>query len=289
MKLVQKLKIIVLTEKYGDLGNRLFRFSRLYLSKPNNVVLFDFSFFQYVHLYSPKLFEWFILFKFLSFLNNERLHLIQQIFNNPKYAYQIDPPSDFSKSEFWTFDSLFDKVQNSDNYIHHIHKRAFFCKQTKLNTNNQDRLKQIFNLKKKYVRNADRLLSTKKPDSYLVGVHIRRGDYAQFRDGELYFDDKLYLNAIKTFKKTITQNKNIEFLLLSNEVLNIKSYSETALLYFGLQHPGIDQALLARCDHILGVESTFSAWPSFLHNIPRTLISLQGNVINLNNVDILFS
>lgn len=130
---------------------------------------------------------------------------------------------------------------------------------------------------------AEKLLSTKKTDSYLVGVHIRRGDYAQFQDGEMYFADDIYISAIKKYKEKIIKNKNIEFLLISNEVININFYSEIAPLYFGLQSPGVDQALLAQCEHILGVDSTFSAWPCFLHDIPHTLISFQNNIIQLKS------
>jgi hypothetical protein len=234
-----------------------------------------------VHLYSPKYCGWLLLFRFLSFINNERLCLIKKYLNRSIYAFQIDAPPDFSKSESWTCDYVFNTVNNSNKIFHHIPKGAFFCKQTKLNTNNKNRLKKIFNLKNKYIYIAERLLLIKKTDAYLVGVHIRRGDYAQFRDGELYFDDNLYLFAMKIFKKNMMPNKNIEFLLLSNEAVNIKFYSEMAPLYFGLQNPGVDQALLARCDHILGVGSTFSAWLSFLHNIPQTLISRQNNTVQL--------
>jgi hypothetical protein len=282
------LKVLFITDKFGDLGNRLFRFARFYCCKPERIFICDLSFFQYVHLFSPKYRGWFLLFRFLSFINDERLCLIKKYLNSAIYAFQIDAPSDFLKSETWTCDYVFNAVKNSNKLIHHIPKGAFFCKQTKLNIINKNRLKKIFNLKNKYIYIAEKLLSIQKTDAYLVGVHIRRGDYAQFRDGELYFDDNVYLSAMQIFKKNMIPNKKIEFLLLSNEVMNIKLYSEMSPLYFGLQNPGVDQALLARCDHILGVESTFSGWISFLHDIPQTLISFQNRIIQLKYANIIF-
>ncbi len=281
------MKFLLFANKFGDLGNRLFRFSRFYIAKPQKIYFFDFSFYQYAYLYSPKVFSWYLLFKMLSFINKSNFEYLKHFLSKSNHVYQIELPHKYSSLDDSTCESVYQIINKSNKHFYNIPKRSFSCNILEINQCKKDKLKKIFNLKKKYKKTAD--IYIKKSSYFLVGIHIRRGDYAQFCNGKMFFNDDFYLQAIKCFINEYNGDKDLKFLIISNEDIKIDFFSEINPLYFGVQCPGVDQALLEKCDHILGVESTFSAWPCFLHDIPQTFISKTDNCVKLYTKSMIFS
>lgn len=101
----------------------------------------------------------------------------------------------------------------------------------------------------------------------LIGVHIRQGDYAQHRDGMMYFETSEY-RALMARVAGIWPERNVAFLVCSNVRQPSQAFEP---LHW---HPGPgdeigDLAVLSRCDFIIGAPSTFSAWASFSGRVPR--------------------
>lgn len=104
----------------------------------------------------------------------------------------------------------------------------------------------------------------------IVGVHVRRGDYQTFMNGEYFFDDDIYAAAMRKIQELWFPADPL-FLLCSDAPLQAKAYS-------GLRHVVLgttaiaDMFALSLCDLMVGPKSTFSAWASFIGSVPRYIM-----------------
>lgn len=104
-----------------------------------------------------------------------------------------------------------------------------------------------------------------------VGIHIRRGDYRQFRGGAYHYPAETYrrvMSAIESLVRHRDPEKTVRFLLCSDEPVDIVAFAgfSTLTLRGGILH---DLYGLARCDLIAGPPSTFSQWASFYGGVPH--------------------
>jgi Glycosyl transferase family 11 len=95
----------------------------------------------------------------------------------------------------------------------------------------------------------------------VVGVHIRRGDYAGWRQGRYFFPVERYMEWMMELKQQFPGRK-VAFLVCSNE---LRSANEFPGLVVGFPTgiPVEDMFALAECDYIMGPVSSFSQWASF--------------------------
>lgn len=105
----------------------------------------------------------------------------------------------------------------------------------------------------------------------LLGVHIRRGDYARFLGGKYFYDDPTMIHHIAQFQ-TLFPKKQIVAFICSNDPSILPSTYEQALPYirfvFPKGNPGEDLCLLSHCDYLIGSPSTFSLVASMYRDIP---------------------
>jgi hypothetical protein len=104
----------------------------------------------------------------------------------------------------------------------------------------------------------------------VVGVHIRHGDYREWKDGQFYFRVSRYVEWMRQLGAQLPGRK-VAYLVCSDEP---RSESEFPGLSVGI---GAGSALgdlqaLSRCDYIFGPQSTFSQWASFYGNKPLQLL-----------------
>lgn len=100
----------------------------------------------------------------------------------------------------------------------------------------------------------------------IAGVHIRRGDYAQFAGGKYFYSHEEYGKKMSELQSAIP-GKKITFVLCSDEYLDI-NYFPTVSAMKGSDHVVEDLYLLAKCDYIMGRPSTFALWASFYGGKP---------------------
>ena len=264
------MQIIFITDKFGDLGNRLFRFARFYCCKPQSVFLCDLSFYQYAYIYSPKNWLYFLTFKILSLLSrNLFLNIVKQI---KKYCIEINLISGPENNNNNFSSDVFDGTKKFQSRFFFVNQFSYYYKSKNISLKSKQKLKSIFNIKHKYRNKARELLHFSEGRSVLVGVHMRRGDYREFNDGVFYYDDETYLKNIFSLKNTYNGSKRLKFLLISNERINLENYGSVDYLHFGMQDAPVDMSLLQSCDYILAPPSTFSGWCSFLHDIPICIL-----------------
>jgi hypothetical protein len=264
------LQIIFITDKFGDLGNRLFRFARFYCCKPQSIFLCDLSFYQYAYIYSPKNWLYFLTFKILSLLSKNSFSNIFNLIK--KYCLEINLISGPENNNNNFSSDVFDGTKKFQSRFFFVNQFSYYYKSKNISLKSKQKLKSIFNIKHKYRNKARELLHFSEGRSVLVGVHMRRGDYREFNDGVFYYDDETYLKNISALKNTYRGSKRLKFLLISNELINLENYRSVDYLHFGMQDAPVDMSLLQSCDYILAPPSTFSGWCSFLHDIPIFIV-----------------
>jgi hypothetical protein len=106
-----------------------------------------------------------------------------------------------------------------------------------------------------------------KENSLIVGVHIRRGDYREYRGGEYFFPISMYENLARSL--TINSpGRRFVFLLCSDEHIGDDAFSGMNWI----RGPGTtlgDFHALSLCDLVIGPVSTFNRLSAFLGGIPR--------------------
>lgn len=110
----------------------------------------------------------------------------------------------------------------------------------------------------------------------LIGVHIRRGDYATFVNGKWFYTDLEYANFMHQLTKIYAKKgKRCAFFICSNDAVQIENFNGLTLAY-QQRHFMVDLYALAKCDVIIGPPSTFSQWAAFYGNVPLVML-LTGN------------
>lgn len=149
-----------------------------------------------------------------------------------------------------------------------------------------DYVKKYFGFKQIVMDGANTIYENEKIGfDYLIGVHIRRGDYATFNNGAWFYNDEEYCGWMKNLVVSLKGN-NVGFLITSNEKVDLEFYKERGLK---VSQPGKsavqDLCLLSLCDYIMGPPSTYSIWASIMGNKKRCILRDKGRIISLGDFE----
>ena len=100
----------------------------------------------------------------------------------------------------------------------------------------------------------------------VVGVHVRQGDYRQWKKGRFFFTISQYANWMRVLAEQFP-GKKVSFLVCSDERRHREEFSGLSV-GFGPGFPLGDLYALAKCDYIFGPSSSYSQWASFYGNKP---------------------
>jgi len=114
----------------------------------------------------------------------------------------------------------------------------------------------------------------------LVGVHIRHGDYRTFLGGRYFYPIEVYA-ALMRQVEALFPTQRVGFLVCSNEPLPPDVLAEFRVTH-GTNHLVEDMYAFARCDYIVGPPSTYTAWSSFYGNVPMHHVADPVGQIALN-------
>ncbi len=113
--------------------------------------------------------------------------------------------------------------------------------------------------------------SNQGPVPVILGLHIRRGDYATFYDGKFFFSDEQYVGVIKRFL-ALHPDRQVRVFICGNDPKLDKDYYRRELpqceVVFPDGNPGEDLCLLSHCDYLIGAPSTFSLVAAMYHDRP---------------------
>lgn len=138
-----------------------------------------------------------------------------------------------------------------------------------LTTKHQDVLRARYALKADYYRDNELHRYMREVDRsvhVLVGIHVRRGDYKTYADGEYYFADEVYGHYMEMVAGEIRRQlgKRALFIIFSNEEIGFKEGDQVRIA----RNPWyVDHHLMSECDYLLGPPSTFTLWASYIGRV----------------------
>jgi hypothetical protein len=130
-----------------------------------------------------------------------------------------------------------------------------------------DLLRTIFTPADRHRASVERTIADARRDcDVLVGVHIRHGDYADWAGGRHFHAVEVYARLAERVAG-LFPGRRAGFLVCSDQPGNSAAFG-TARATPGPGHLVEDMYALARCDYIVGPPSTYSAWASFYGRVP---------------------
>ena len=135
-------------------------------------------------------------------------------------------------------------------------------------------LKRIFRPKDEIMNKAEKMISKMKESSDLiVGVHIRRGDYAAWHNGRFFYELEDYYQFMLRVKNLYKGNK-VSFFISSNENFELDIFKDCDCCRFDKEPSGaiLDLYTLSLCNRIMGPFSSYSRWASFIGEVPLCFI-----------------
>lgn len=140
----------------------------------------------------------------------------------------------------------------------------------------RDEICELFKIDEQYtipVRQQMQEAEQGSPDlpTLRLGVHIRRGDYAQWQYGKYYFDDNTYAQHINRFA-ALHEGETIHVYLSTNDPeVHAEAYQELCpkvRIHLLQGSAPSDLYMLSACDYVMGPPSTFSLVAAMYRDIP---------------------
>lgn len=121
---------------------------------------------------------------------------------------------------------------------------------------------------------------------FIIGVHIRRGDYKTFEGGRYYFELDEYRQHMQALLE-IYHDKKVCFAISTNEKNEYKVFEGLDICQTVNITAIHDLYMLSQCDRIIGPLSTFSRWASFYGRVPLCFIEHGKAIQNDNDFSII--
>ena len=132
---------------------------------------------------------------------------------------------------------------------------------------------------------------SRKASETIIGIHIRRGDYKQWRGGKYFYEFSHYKKIAEHLRNQINKEeskkgeKRVRFFLSSNEDLTHFIPELPDSFSYPGQSAVEDLACLSACDYIFGPSSTFSMWASYYGNVPLRILDPGENTISIDEFE----
>jgi len=131
-------------------------------------------------------------------------------------------------------------------------------------------LKRIFRPKDEIMQKAEAMVAQLREEAdIVVGVHIRRGDYATWNDGRFFYELEDYRQFMLRLQQ-LYGDRRVAFFISSNEDFTPTVFDGCRCQRFGKEPSGaiLDLYTLSLCDRIIGPFSSYSRWASFIGEVP---------------------
>jgi hypothetical protein len=129
----------------------------------------------------------------------------------------------------------------------------------------------------RYTDRAERVLAqARRGDRFVVGVHVRRRDYASFKGGQFFYGHETYRRLMECAEAAFA-GRDVAFVVCSDAPVPDGAFSGLDVIY-GDGEQCVDLYTLARCDALIGPPSTYSKWASYYGNVPLYVVSRPDDV-----------
>ncbi len=146
-------------------------------------------------------------------------------------------------------------------------------------------LKQIFRPKVEIMQKVENIVACLREDSdIIIGVHIRRGDYATWHKGRFFYELGDYHKFMLRLKQ-LYKDKRVSFFISSNEDFSLSVFEGCNCKRFGNEPSGaiLDLYTLSKCDLIIGPFSSYSRWASFIGEVPLCFLETKEQQFSDNS------
>ncbi|MBR1548315.1 MAG: alpha-1,2-fucosyltransferase [Prevotella sp.] len=131
-------------------------------------------------------------------------------------------------------------------------------------------LQRIFRPREEIMQKAEGMLASLKQEAdIVVGVHIRRGDYATWNDGRFFYSLEQYHQFMLRVQQLYAPRR-VAFFISSNEAFSTDIFEGCRCRRFGSEPSAaiLDLYTLSLCHCIMGPFSSYSRWASFIGHKP---------------------
>jgi hypothetical protein len=153
----------------------------------------------------------------------------------------------------------------------HVMAQGWLFRSERLFQKHADQVREHLRIDAVHQANVDRLLASLRDQAdVVVGVHVRRGDYATFMDGKYFYTVTQYASMMQRLVEQLSPRR-VVFLACSNAVLDPRDFAGLPVR-FGTGEMVEDLYALAGVDLLVGPPSTFSSWASFYGDVPMHML-----------------
>lgn len=276
--------MIIAGSKYGQLANRLFLLGHLIATSKENQVKLVFPYFQEYKEFFSHINEYQNL--SLNFHDNRILNFFYRL----AFSFSSLFTSYFFRISYWheIMISKMNEIDLSDpNIKSKFQKKLVILNGWKIRnrvgfTKYAEEIKRLFAPHDRQ-SNIDRFIcDVRSQYDFLVGVHIRLGDYKNWQGGKYYYPFSFYAQKCKELLIKLRQEeRKVVFVLCSDQKID-STYFKDIPFVISTGHIIEDLYILSRCNIIFGPPSSYSMWASFYGNVPLMHIQHKKEVLLLD-------
>ncbi len=131
---------------------------------------------------------------------------------------------------------------------------------------------ELFDFSEKVKKVVRQKMNGDSSGTIRLGVHIRRGDYANWVGGKFLFTDNQYIDVIRQ-TMSLYPDKQFSIYICGNDPkLDQEKYrrelSMASAIHFPNGTPAEDLCLLSNCNYLIGPLSSFTLIASMYHDVP---------------------
>lgn len=137
----------------------------------------------------------------------------------------------------------------------------------------RDEICELFRIDEQYTLPVDEAMKAAEAGEKGVrlGVHIRRGDYAQWQYGKYCFSDEVYARHINRFATLHPEETMHVYLSTNDPEVSAETYQQLCpkvKIHLLQGSAPEDLYMLSACDYVMGPPSTFSLVAAMYRDIP---------------------
>jgi hypothetical protein len=286
--------MIVIARKYGQLGNRLALFARLIAaSRDLGVPVINLAFFDYARYFRstcddlfcryppkpsiPTRWTWARLPFYAAVYVPTRLQLHLGWLERPLKVLRVDHPDDL-KLDGEEFARM---VRDG----RPLFVQGFGFSNVTGCKRHVEAIRDYFRPVDAHEKAVDEVVSRARNEGeVLVGVHIRRGDYANYRGGEYFFPDARYREWMLQMERSLAP-RTVVFVVCSNDAVDPATFEGLRVIR-GPGHLVEDMYAFARCDYLIGPPSSYTIWASYYGDVPVQYVHGSDSRIDLDRFQI---
>jgi hypothetical protein len=283
--------MIIIARSYGQLGNRLFLYAHMIAAaRAHGVSLANPCFADYAHLFPATCGDLWCRYPRVAPTGappslRKRRALAKSLYvsarclgalglnRSPLSIVRLrgDESCDLAS------DSFADLAQRS----RHLMALGWLFRSETLLAQHADAVRHHFQISSRHNDNVREAISTlRQRADFVVGVHIRHGDYATYLDGKYFFTTQQYAAAMRRIAQQLPDQR-VAFLVCSNSSLNRRDFGELDV-QFGPGHIIEDMYCFAETDLLIGPPSTYTGWASFFGKVPLVAMHQADTPIDLS-------